>query len=122
MSAGADLIFYGNSMFLAGIRAKLEHLTSLKLITIAADSPDAAALVAANNPLAVLFDLAADHPGFAVSLLHMRPGLLLIGVDPSSDQLLVLSCHAALARSMSDLVDLINQNVSRPGADEGITR
>jgi len=109
MSGGGRLVFYGNSMFLAGIRAKLDHLTSLKLITVAADSPNAAAQVDSCNPLAVLFDLAADHPQFAVSLLHRHPGLLLIGVDPSSDELLILSCHPAVALNMSDLVEVINQ-------------
>ncbi len=109
MSAGASLVFYGNSMFLAGIRAKLEHLTSLKLITVAADSPDAAAQVASCNPLAVLFDLAADQPQFVVSLLHRQPGLLLIGVDPSSDELLVLSCQPAVALNMSDLVEIMQR-------------
>jgi hypothetical protein len=96
-------------MFLAGIRAKLECLTSLKLITVEADYPEAAALVDSCNPLAVLFDLAADHPEFAVSLLHRHPGLMLIGVDPSSDELLVLSCHPAVALNMSDLVEVINR-------------
>jgi hypothetical protein len=113
MSAGARLVFYGNSMFLAGIRAKLEHLTSLKLITVAADSPEAAAQVDSCNPLAVLFDLAADHPRFAVSLLRRHPDLLLIGVDPSSEELLVLSCHPAVALNMSDLVEIIDQEVLR---------
>lgn len=111
MGVGSHVVLYGNSMFLAGIRAELERLTPLKLITVAADYPDAAALVASCNPLVVLFDLTADHPEFAVSLLHKHPNLLLIGVDPSSDELLVLSCHPAVALSMSDLVELINQEV-----------
>jgi hypothetical protein len=67
----------------------------------------------------VLFDLAADQPGFVASLLYKHPGLLLIGIDPSSDHLLVLSCHVAVAPSMADLVELISQKVS-PMADEGV--
>jgi hypothetical protein len=113
VSAGARLVFFGNSMFLAGIRAQLQKITPLKLITVEADSPDAAALVDSCNPLAVFFDLAADHPEFAVSLLHRHQGLLLIGVDPCSDELLVLSCHPAVALNMSDLVEVINQEVLR---------
>ena len=109
MGASPQVVFYGNSMFLAGIQAQLECLTTLKLIKVAADCPDAAGLVDSCNPLAVFFDLAADHPKFAVSLLHRHPGLLLIGVDPSSNELLVLSSRPHQALSVADLVEVMQR-------------
>jgi hypothetical protein len=44
-----------------------------------------------------------------VTILRDRPGLLLIGVDPSRDELLVLSSHPQQALSMSDLVEIIHK-------------
>jgi hypothetical protein len=41
--------------------------------------------------------------------LRGQPGLLLIGVDPSSDEMLVLSSHPAQALSVVDLVKAIYQ-------------
>jgi hypothetical protein len=39
------------------------------------------------KPRALLFDLAEGQPDFTVVLLREQPSLLLIGVDPSSDEL-----------------------------------
>jgi hypothetical protein len=109
MVADACLILYGNSVFLAGIKAELEHQVALELITIETGSPDVANLIRDNNPRAVLFDLSAEQPGFAITVLRERPGLLLIGVDPSSDELLILSSYPQQALSMSDLVEVIRR-------------
>lgn len=122
MGAGSHLVLYGNSMFLAGIRAELERLTSLRIITMATGGPDAAARIASLDPHVVLFDLSADQPGFAVSLLRRQPGLLLIGVDPSTDKLMVLSCQPAEALSVPDLVEVINQKVLSSQTGKGIER
>jgi hypothetical protein len=108
MAADACLVLYGNSIFLAGIKAELEQQVALKLITIESGCTDAANLIRDCNPCLVLFDLASEQPGLAVSLLREQPGLMLIGVDPSSDELLVLSGQPQPALSMADLVKVIN--------------
>jgi hypothetical protein len=106
------VVLYGNSVFLAGIRADLRRRTQLELLTIEEDCPDAADRIRACRPTAVLFDLAAVQPDFAIALLRERPGLLLIGVDPSSDELLVLSGQPVQALSFADLVNVIHQKQS----------
>ena len=45
MSAAPCLVLYGNSVFLAGIKADLERRHNLELITIEAGTPDAAARI-----------------------------------------------------------------------------
>jgi hypothetical protein len=107
MAAHARVVLYGNSVFLAGIRADLERDASLELIPIEAGDPDATDMVRACRPRALLFDLAAEQPRFEV-MLRERSDLLLIGVDASSDELLVLSSQPAKAWSISDLVQLIH--------------
>lgn len=108
MAEESCLVLYGNSVFLAGIKSEFQRRESPAVITVEAGHPDASGHISALNPRAVLFDLAAAQPDFAISLLREQPGLLLIGVDPSSDRLLVLCGRPAQASSMSDLVEVIN--------------
>ena len=88
MAADSCLVLYGNSVLLAGIKAELQSHGTLELITIEAGDFDASSRICALNPRAVIFDLGEAQPDFAVSLLRARPGVLLIGVDPSIDEML----------------------------------
>ena len=114
MVANSRLILYGNSVFLAGIKAQLENTAALELITMQDAPANVAGEVRACQPQAVLFDLAMGNPDFAVALLHELPGLLLIGVDPSSNELLILSGRPQQAMSVSDLVAVIDQKQNYP--------
>jgi hypothetical protein len=100
---------YGNSVFLAGIKAELERdrELGLELLSMEAGCPDVMHLLRGRKPCAVLFDVGMDQPGFVISMLREQPGLLLIGVDPSSDELLVLSNQPAQALNLSDLIELL---------------
>ena len=115
MAADSRVVLYGNSVFLAGIKAQLEHDTlhpypvTLNLIAIETGSPQVIDLIREQKPRAVLFDLALPQPHFVVSLLREQPDLLFIGVDPSSNEMLVLSSRPQLALSISDLVEAVNQ-------------
>lgn len=109
MVANSRLILYGNSVFLAGIKAQLEHITALELITLEAASTGVADKVRAYRPQAILFDLAMGYPDFAVPLLHDQPGLLLIGVDPNSNELLVLSGQQKRVSAVADLLKVIHK-------------
>jgi hypothetical protein len=112
MAEASCLVLYGNSVFLAGIKSEFQRYELPEVITVEAGRPDAPSRICALKPRAVLFDLTAVQPDFAVSLLREQPGLLLIGVDPSSDELLVLCSHSAQALSMSDLVQIITRKES----------
>ena len=109
MSAKPCLVLYGNSVFLAGIQAELErdHGLALELLTVEAGCPDVLHLLRERKPCAVLFDLGMDQPSFATAILCELPHLLMIGVDPSSDEMLVLTSHPVQALAVRDLVPLI---------------
>ncbi len=109
MTASSRLILYGNSVFLAGIKAQLAQLPGLELITVEAAQMEVVDWIRACQPQAVLFDLAMGYPGFAVALLHEQPGLLLVGVDPNSNELLVLSGQQKRAVAVSDLLKVIQR-------------
>ncbi len=101
------VVLYGTTLVVSTIGASLQASADLELIRIDPALPGAAERLLALQPSAVVFDLAAGQPDFAMSLLRQQPGLLLIGADPSSDDLLVLSSHAARALSVADLVAVI---------------
>ena len=103
------LVLYGNSVFLAGIKAELESRIGSELITLESGHTDVLKLIRTRRPRAVLFDMGTGPLDFVVTLLRGQPNLLLIGVDPSSDEMLVLSSHPAQALSISDLVEVIQK-------------
>ena len=109
MTANPCLVLYGNSVFLAGIKAELERRITLELITVETGRPNVTELIRARKPRAVIFDMGTGPLDCVISLLRGQAGLLLIGVDPSSNEMLVLSGRPAQALSMSDLVEVIHK-------------
>jgi len=103
------MVVYGNSLNMAGIVASLKADTTLEVLCINPDSPDARQSLADNDLAAIVFDLSDPLMPLDVTLLRNRPGLLLIGVDPSRDEMLVLSSHPEQALSVADLVSVIHQ-------------
>jgi hypothetical protein len=107
MAAHARLVLYGNSVFLAGIKAELNGRGVVELITVEAGCPDPAESIRMLDPCAVLFDFCAAQPDFAIPLLRARPGLILVGIDPNMDQMLLLSGQRVTALSATDLMELV---------------
>lgn len=110
MTTTPCLVLYGNSVFLAGIKAEFERYRDVELISVEAACRDVTELIRARKPRAVLFDLTMAQPDFAIPLLCEQPALLLIGVDPSSNEMLVLSSHPARALTIHDLMQLVLEN------------
>jgi hypothetical protein len=100
---------YGNSLNMAVIVASLKADTTLEVLCVNLDSPNAQQSLDENDLAAIVFDLSDPPLPLDFTLLRDRPGLLLIGVDPCKDEMLVLSSHPAQALSMADLVNVIHQ-------------
>ena len=100
---------YGTSLNMAGIVASLKADTTLEVLCVNLDSPNSRQCLDENDLAAIVFDLSDPPLLLDVTLLRDRPGLLLIGVDPSRDEMLVLSSHPEQALSMADLVSVIHQ-------------
>ncbi len=98
---------YEDTLILAGVQASLSASPNLEVIVLdpALDSP--ANALRGLHPVAVIFDLEslADLPLAFVQ----QPGLLLIGVDASSSEMLVLSGWSSQVFSAADLASAISQ-------------
>ena len=99
----------GNSLNMAGIVATLKADKTLEVLCVNLDASNDPQSLDENDLAAIVFDLSDPPLRLDVTLLRGRPSLLLIGLDLSSDEMLVLSSHPARALSMADLVGVIHQ-------------
>ena len=106
------VLLYGNSLAVSTIGASLQACPDLQVLPLDPTRPDLTQRLDELQPGIVIFDLATVYPNFAINLWRAYPGMLLIGVDPSSDEMLVLSGRPQQARSASDLISVI-QNYSQ---------
>ena len=107
MAERTQVVVYGTSLHMAGIAASLKEEAGLAVACVEPDSAAARQHLPELSPAVIVFDLSDTKPGPDITLLRERPDLLLIGVDPSSDELLLLSSRPAQALTLSDLIELI---------------
>jgi len=107
MSAKRKVLIYGRSLYLAGISACLEPNESLEVKFIDPHGLQAKQSLDEFNPETILFDLTDPPNDLDMDLLQQRSGLLLIGVDPSSDEVFVLKGHHNRVVTAGELTQLI---------------
>lgn len=103
------VVVYGGSLNMAGIAASLKADAGMEIFHIDPRSQDARSRLNEIDPAVIAFDLSDPSIGLDISLWRDRPGLLLIGVDPSNDSLLLLSSHTSEALCMADLIQVIKR-------------
>ncbi len=115
------VVLYGNSVFMAGVEAGLKSRDEIEVIHIDASLPDAVQQLDVLNPVAIIFDLASP-PSLRLGLPFIREhlGLPFIGLDVTSNTVLVLSCQQYTARTVDDLAQVIQAQLSA-SAREGET-
>ena len=101
------VVLYGNSLVVSSIAASLADQPHLTLCRLETPVPDLAQRIASLVPDVLIFDLAAAHPDYAITLLQEYPRLLLIGVDVASARTLVLSGRQSQALTIDDLIHVI---------------
>ena len=100
------LLLYGTSLILETVGAWLTRYPHLEIISLA--SPLAPQELDALAPDVIIFDVDGVRPEAALALLETRPWLSLIGIDPSTDQMLVWSGQHSRATTMQDLAQAID--------------
>jgi len=110
MQVKKSVLIYGRSLSLAGIFACLELDEDLEVKSI--DPHDSLAKQSLDefNPETILFDLNDPPNDLDMDLLQQRPGLLLIGVDPSCDEVLVLKGQRSRVVTAGELSQLISNH------------
>jgi hypothetical protein len=113
MAEMRKVVFYGNSLFMAGVEASLKNQDGLEVIHIDASLPGAEQQLDTLHPAAVVFDLASPPiTRFGFPFVKEHPGVPLIGLDVTSNTVLVLSCRPFPALTVDDLARVIQERVA----------
>jgi hypothetical protein len=111
------ILFYGNSLVLAGVQATFNSYPGFE--TIAVDQPTTQEELLVINPTVVVFDMGDLESEFFIAKTQQLPGLLLIGVDPESHEVLLTgqaTCSISLEQITQIVRDLIGPSVVPPGS------
>ena len=111
MDSQHKVLFYGNSLVLAGVQATFKGYPGYE--TIALDQPTTQAELLVINPTVVIFDMGALESEFLLAQMQEVPGLLLIGVHPESHELL-LTGQAVCSISLEQLRQIVHDLIGRP--------
>ena len=100
----------------SSIAASLHGRAGLEVLQLDAEAFDPGQGMDGISPGAVVVDLSAARPDLIAALPRKHPGLLLIGADPASDELLVLSSHPVRALITDALLEIIEkgQGMEKP--------
>ena len=110
MEMARTVVLYGDSVVLAGVGASLGRCPRLRVVSVPGSCATTPQELDALCPSAVVLDLGMVKTDFAFALLREHPDLLLIGLDPGGDRLLVLSGPRARALGTEDLVRMIENS------------
>jgi len=111
MDSQHKVLFYGNSLVLAGVQATFKGYPGFE--TIALDQPTTQAELLVINPTVVIFDMGALESELLLAQMQDVPGLLLIGVDPESHEVL-LTGQAVCSISLEQLRQIVRDLIVRP--------
>jgi hypothetical protein len=92
---------------MAGLAASLQATPDVAVLRIPATPAALSQSLDERAPAAIAFDLGEMPGDLVVSLLRDRPDLILIGFDPSSDKMLLLSGRQERPVSAAELLQAI---------------
>jgi hypothetical protein len=107
METVRTVVLCGDSVVLAGVGKSLEGCRRLRVLSLPASPLPNGDDLDSLSPDAVVLDLGEVGTEAAFGLLHDHPGLMLIGLDPGGDRLMVLSGRRARKLGTDELVRLI---------------
>ena len=104
MDSQHKVLVYGNSLVLAGVHATFQGYPGFE--TVALDQPTSQTELIGLNPTVVVFDMGALESEFLLAQMQELPGLLVIGVDPESHEVL-LTGQAVCSISVEQITQIV---------------
>jgi hypothetical protein len=107
MTTGTLVAVCGDSLFMASVAAGLQANPAVQVIRVSA-TPEALQ-ECANDPgvAAIAFDMGEVAAGLLAELPAHRPGLLLLGIVPNSEHLVIMSLQDALVQDIASFVEIV---------------
>jgi hypothetical protein len=110
MSKRHRIFLYGNSVILGTVGASLRSYSQYEVTTLSPPWPDRDKLHAL-EPDVILFDVEAEFPDAAFSLLGIYPALLIIALNPDGNIVRMWSGKQMREMSTQDLLEVINERL-----------
>jgi len=101
-----QVILYGDSLILQGVRASLANYPDVQVHCLDASAERLLDFIRVRRADVFIFDLAAAQPDFPLLLLQ-QPGLLLVGIDPETHRAMVWSGRQERAIMSGDLINVV---------------
>jgi DNA-binding NarL/FixJ family response regulator len=105
------VILTAHSLFTEGIATRLkQHLDQIELQVVDSQSADAMARTIAAQPAVVVFEAHDEHVECScplAGLLDARPALKIIRLDPSHDQIQIVTSEQRAASKPMDLINML---------------
>ena len=111
MASPYKVLFYGNSLVLAGVQATFNGRPGFE--TISLDQPATQTELLLLNPTVVVFDMGTLESEFLRAQAQQLPGLLLVGVDPESHEVL-LTGQAVCSISLEQITQIVHNLIGNP--------
>ncbi len=99
---------YGKSLVMSSIGTVLQERPEFEIQEIESSASGISETPDIFSPDVILFDLAAGPRDLAVSLLRKHPTTMLIGVDLTNNEMLVMSGKQSCLVTVDDLIQVLN--------------
>jgi hypothetical protein len=104
MDSQHKVLVYGNSLVLAGVQASFKSYPGFEAISL--DQPTTQTELLALDPAVVVFDMSAFESELLRAQMQELPGVLLIGVDSESHDVL-LTGQAICSISLEQITQIV---------------
>ncbi len=104
------VLIFGKSLNVTGLASCLTLNKALQVIHIDPQSNNLLQQIETFIPHAILFDLTDPPSNLDIGILRKQPDLLLIGVDPSSDEVLIIRGQRNNVVTTNELNQLITNS------------
>jgi len=111
METRQKVLVYGDSLVLAAVEASLRACPWFEVMAV--NGPAAEADLLASGPSVVIFDMGAGRPESLLARIQAQPGLLLIGIDPESHEVL-LTGQAAGSITVDQIAHIVRGQEADP--------
>jgi hypothetical protein len=107
MAKKLRILLLGETLVLAGLQTIFDRDASIEVIGYTL--PHSEEELREMRPDVIIYDMAALQPGFHYILAQELPGLLLIGIDPDSNRVLMWCERQLTELSTHELVEIIHE-------------
>jgi hypothetical protein len=105
------VVLYGDSLLIDAVEASLGAHHELGIQRLYTTVPNLDQKVKSLHPDLFIFDLDAPHLHFIISFFRDQPNIPFLGLDMSTNRVVVLSCQHYTTGTTSDLCSLIQTQI-----------